>query len=153
MANRGESLARLTAHAADPTDPVSLLFCDIDNLKLINDRYGHPTGDVVIAALAERLTHGVRHADSVGRIGGDEFLVILADVGSASELHRIATKLQEDVSHPVKTENHLVDLTLSVGAVVARPGEDPDAILARADRALYRAKEHGRNRVEVDQGG
>ena len=153
LANRGESISRLTAHAAHPTGLVSLLFCDVDNLKLINDRFGHPTGDVVIAALAERLTHGVRQADSVGRIGGDEFLVILADVGTVDELRRIATKLQEDVSHPVKTQDHLVDLTLSVGAVVLRPGEDPDAILARADRALYRAKEQGRNRVEVDQGG
>ena len=146
MLRLGQRLDRLTAGGG-----LGLLFCDIDNLKPINDRYGHPVGDAVITAVAQRLTHGVRGVDHVGRVGGDEFVVLLDGVVHPAELARIAGQLQRDVSRPVTAVAHLIELTLSIGAALAAPGDAADDVLARADVALYRAKAEGRDRLCVDE--
>lgn len=156
VSNRGDLLEQLDSslglHLGAPGQ-VGLLFCDIDNLKPINDAYGHPCGDAVITAVADRLVHGVRQGDTVGRVGGDEFVVILRAISGTDELARVAAKLQAEVSCPVRAGDQLVDLTLSVGAVMARSEEEVHTLLARADTALYRAKRAGRNRVVVADPG
>ena len=135
--------------AESGVDTVGVLFCDVDNLKPINDSRGHLVGDAVLAAVAERLSHGVRHGDLVGRVGGDEFVVVVEGVAAPEELARVAAKVQATASRPVVVDGVPVDVTISVGAVLARNDEDTDAVLVRADAALYEAKQSGRNRVAV----
>ena len=151
LLNRGEAVHRLTALATrsrSPGDHVGLLFCDIDRFKDVNDEYGHAAGDAVLRGIASRITGAVRHEDLVARMGGDELLVILQAVHGLEEAVRIAEKVHRATSMPILLpDGRAVTATLTIGATVATPGEDPDAVLARADRALYEGKRSGRNRV------
>jgi len=132
---------------------VSLVFLDIDHFKRINDRYGHETGDRVLQQLAVRLQALVRETDLVFRWGGEEFVILLAhtaaqDAPTLAERIRAAVVerpfLGRELSRPVA-------VTVSVGTAGSTGYPvDPDALLARADAACYRAKERGRNRVEAD---
>lgn len=133
---------------ADVSGRVGVLFCDVDNLKRLNDTYGHQVGDAILIRIAERLARHLRHDDRVARFGGDEF-VILLDVSSRADLLEIAEKARSAVARPMDVGGHSVRASVSIGGAIAAPGEGSDAVLARADRALYRAKAAGRNRVEV----
>jgi PleD family two-component response regulator len=104
--------------------PMTAMMVDIDHFKRVNDTYGHAAGDEVIRAVAAVLRRNVRHPDIFGRYGGEEFAVV------QSEVH----------GDPIK-------VTISVGLAELKPDDTLDALLGRADRALYRAKEAGRNRV------
>jgi diguanylate cyclase (GGDEF)-like protein/PAS domain S-box-containing protein len=152
VSNRDDLMLRLRDllehNAAERS--IGVLFCDVDNLKAINDRYGHHGGDLVLSAVADRLTAGVRRQDVVARLGGDEFVVVLDGVADIEALAAIAVKCQRAASEPVTVERDEIAVTLSVGAVLAGPDDDPDALLARADRAVYRAKQAGRNLVSLD---
>jgi diguanylate cyclase (GGDEF)-like protein len=131
---------------------VGVLWCDIDNLKQINDQLGHRIGDAVIAAVAERLKAAVRHQDIVGRIGGDEFVIVLDQCPNEATLMTVAENVQRSASGPVKTDIGKVKVTVSVGAVLAESTADTDEALSRADHALYRAKRSGRNQVAGEHG-
>jgi diguanylate cyclase (GGDEF)-like protein len=129
---------------------LALLLVDIDHFKRVNDTYGHLVGDQVLAALAEAFRQQVRDSDVVGRFGGEEFVVLLpgADVTEAS---KVAERLREQVGvTPVLFASGEVRVTVSVGvAVLGLHGDDIPGLLARADLALYRAKESGRNQVRL----
>jgi diguanylate cyclase (GGDEF)-like protein len=120
---------------------------DIDNFKSINDTYGHAVGDDVIRAVAERVAASVRGSDVLGRYGGEEFAAILPDLDDGVDL---AERMRAAVAaSPVPTRDGPVPVTVSVGLARLNPVDDDlDQLLARADHALYRAKEAGRNRVE-----
>jgi diguanylate cyclase (GGDEF)-like protein len=121
--------------------------CDIDHFKQINDTYGHLTGDEVLCALAQILRDGVRDYDCVGRIGGEEFLVIAptkAGVDCSALFERLCRRVAES---SIKTRSGLLSVTISIGVACAKVGRTEDEILAAADAALYRAKAQGRNRV------
>jgi diguanylate cyclase (GGDEF)-like protein/PAS domain S-box-containing protein len=153
LANRDSLSKRLGQRlgaAPESQDVVGVLFCDIDNLKPVNDRYGHEIGDVVISAVATRLERAVRRQDIVARIGGDEFVVVLDHCRSVEELAIVARNLHAAGSHPVETSVGTLDVTLSVGAVMAESTADTDEALRRADAALYRAKGAGKDRVSVE---
>jgi diguanylate cyclase (GGDEF)-like protein len=129
--------------------PLSVLFLDVDHFKLINDAYGHLTGDRVLKALAEACQGALRDIDLVGRLGGDEFAVLLAetDLAGATE---VADRLRRTVEMSV-IEAHgstVIEVTTSIGVAVNDPADNSfEPLLARADAALYSAKRTGRNRV------
>jgi diguanylate cyclase (GGDEF)-like protein/PAS domain S-box-containing protein len=153
LANRASLLTRLEARlglAPAPADHIGVLWCDIDNLKQINDQLGHRIGDVVIAAVADRLKGAVRHKDIVGRIGGDEFVIVLDQCPDEETLLSVATNVQKAASGPVSTDIGKVKVTVSLGAVLAASTTDTDDALSRADHALYRAKRAGRDQVAIE---
>jgi eukaryotic-like serine/threonine-protein kinase len=144
-----ELAARELAAARRHDRPLAAIMLDIDHFKRVNDTYGHATGDQVIRVVAERLTGSIRTEDLLGRYGGEEFaLLILDDETGATDL---AERLRRAVEiEPVPTEDGPVPVTISVG-VSTRTAADtgPDSIFARADGALYRAKQNGRNQVAL----
>lgn len=125
----------------------SLILFDLDNLKEINDRYGHLSGDRVIRDVARLARQHRREVDLVGRWGGDEFIVLLDDCDEAAAL-RIAEHLRERIRNQVRDDGDR-PVTLSMGIAGYRPGDDRDSLLERADTALYRAKRQGRDRSVV----
>jgi diguanylate cyclase (GGDEF)-like protein/PAS domain S-box-containing protein len=148
--NRGEAMTRLRAIIASERSPgreLAAVFCDVDRFKDINDTYGHAAGDAVLVELAQRISDTVRREDLVARMGGDEILVLLADTHGRDEALRVAEKIRQRVAEPVTVDGHTLSVTLSLGVSVLIPGEDPDALIARADQAMYEAKRLGRDRV------
>ena len=153
LANKESLKTRLAQRLGMPPESAStvgVLFCDIDNLKPINDRYGHLVGDAVISAVANRLERAVRRQDEVARYGGDEFFIVLDHCSSAQELALVARNVQTAASHAVETSAGSIDVSISVGAVLAEATAETDEALRRADEALYRAKRSGGNRIAVE---
>ncbi len=125
---------------------LGLLMVDADGFKQINDRYGHRGGDMLLCELAVRLTECVRATDTIARIGGDEFVVLLPDLHSSAEAEVIAAKIVSAVSRPVRIEKAEAGITVSIGAVTCpEGGRSLDNLLLRADAAMYAAKERGKN--------
>lgn len=128
----------------------SLLVCDIDLFKKINDTYGHPVGDEVLQQVSSYLLHLVRAEDSVGRFGGEEFLIVLSGCDKAA-LEIRAEQIREEISRvPFLTQEGPVFVSLSFGAITIEPScdvVDIDLYVKKADAALYRAKAAGRNCV------
>ncbi len=132
---------------ASTRSPLALILLDIDHFKSYNDRFGHPTGDAVIRKVAETLSHSARANDSIGRWGGEEFLIVCQETDGAQALV-IAERLRQviaDIPLPELGEG----LTCSFGVTCYRAGDQEVSLLKRADVALYRSKQEGRNRVTV----
>jgi diguanylate cyclase (GGDEF)-like protein/PAS domain S-box-containing protein len=131
-------------------DPASLLMLDLDHFKGVNDAHGHAAGDAVLQHLADLSRLCLRRIDLFGRLGGEEFAILLPGTDRAgAELfaERFRQKLEDT---PAQTGKGVIPVTVSIGIAEFGPEDpDPDAVLARADAALYRAKQAGRNRVEV----
>ncbi|MGY1601145.1 diguanylate cyclase domain-containing protein [Geodermatophilus sp. SYSU D00815] len=118
-----------------------LLFCDLDDFKSVNDRHGHAAGDRLLVEVARRLRESTRPADAIARIGGDEFVVLtpaVEEVELVSLTERVAAHLHEPLGMPGGPDA----VRVSIGGAVGRPGDDPDAVLERADSAMYRIKRH-----------
>lgn len=128
----------------------TVFLIDVDRFKSVNDRLGHPVGDVVLREVAERLRAHVRASDVVARLGGEEFLVIA--VGTIGDLARIvAERLRQVVAETtVRAGGENLAVTVSVGVAEAAAGSPAEGLMKRVDDALYRAKEGGRDRVELD---
>ncbi len=151
LLNRKEVLSRietLGAQSRRSGHELAVLFCDLDRFKEINDRHGHAAGDEVLRVTAERLRSILRTSDDLAaRIGGDELLVVLHGVQDMDNAVAIAEKLRTAAAQPVSTHAGPVTATLSIGVTLARPDETTDTLVARADSAMYRAKQSGRNRI------
>lgn len=126
--------------------PLSLLVVDIDHFKRINDTHGHDAGDEVLIVLAGLIRAGIRATDSLARWGGEEFVVLSPEV-SVEEAAGLAERLRRAAG--TYAYSFVGSVTASIGVAQHRAGETPDELFARADEALYRAKEGGRDRVEV----
>jgi diguanylate cyclase (GGDEF)-like protein len=124
-----------------------VLFIDIDHFKATNDRYGHEVGDGVLRQVARTLQSGVRGNDYVGRWGGEEFVAVLANVDKATAAE-VAERCRGLIAEtPVRCGEDCVEVTVSVGAALSQPEDDVKALVQRADRRMYAAKQSGRNRV------
>lgn len=125
---------------------LGLIFADIDHLKAINDRYGHAGGDRLISELSQRMRQSMRSGDLVGRLSGDEFMVLLGDIADREELDATAQKLLLTLREPIEFQGQLILPTLSLGCVLApEDGTDLETLHKHADLALYEAKGQGRN--------
>jgi diguanylate cyclase len=135
------------ARAQRSKTPCSVALIDLDWFKRVNDAYGHPTGDEVLRTFAITVFANIRHIDRFGRYGGEEFLLVLPDTpdGAAARivdrLRAIVAELDWSAFSPG------MRITISAGLATLKPDESPDALLARADSALYSAKARGRNRI------
>jgi diguanylate cyclase (GGDEF)-like protein len=127
---------------------VTVMFVDLDRFKLINDGIDHAAGDAVLEAVGRALRDVIRAGDTVARFGGDEF-VVLAEVNNGDEALALANRVRRAVSTPVPMGGRELVVTASVGVVLTRQWVDPASLLRDADAAMYRAKDSGRNRVEV----
>ena len=133
----------------------ALLFLDLDHFKHINDSLGHPVGDSVLRLVTARLEASVRLEDTVARLGGDEFVVLLSGLeGKRSEVTRhvrqVADKLRQLLAEPMLLDGHRLQVTPSIGvALIPDHGNTPADLLKRADIALYRAKDSGRNAIQL----
>ncbi len=140
LRNRADLLASAQAVLADPQSaPVALLFLDLDKFKVHNDRLGHAAGDEILRVVARRLERSVRPVDIVGRLGGDEFLVV-ATRATPTRVRDQAARLRRRISEPINVDGNIVNLRASVGIAVAQTGESIDELVNRADQAMYRAK-------------
>ncbi len=151
LLNRKEALHRievLNGQHHRTGRKLAVLFCDIDRFKEINDTHGHASGDEVLRTIAERLRAVLRTSDDLAaRLGGDELLVVLHGVQDMDNALAIAEKIRAAAAQPIATTGGPVTATLSIGVTLARPGETTNALVARADQAMYRAKQQGRNQV------
>jgi diguanylate cyclase (GGDEF)-like protein len=142
-----EELAREIARAARSGAPLAVVALDVDRFKAVNDAHGHAAGDAVLRAVAERAAAAIRAGDVLARIGGEEFAAVLpgADLPRAVEVaERIRAAL---AAVPVEAGECRLAITASFGCAALAPGEEPGALLARADARLYDAKQAGRDRV------
>ena len=141
-------LARAVAREDRQGGHFALLLLDIDRFKKLNDTYGHPAGDAALRHTAQLLTHQLRKSDLAARFGGEEFVVLLASTDHAGAEH-LAEKVRAEVERGrLVYDGARLGVTVSIGlAVWPADGRDPEALVAAADRALYAAKESGRNRV------
>jgi diguanylate cyclase (GGDEF)-like protein len=121
------------------------LFIDLDRFKIINDSHGHTMGDEVIRAVATRLTDCVRDADTVARVGGDEFAVLIQDLRAEEDAGAIARKIVDALERPFTVRGMTLAIGASVGITIFPVGVDTyDTVLSRADSAMYEAKSRGR---------
>lgn len=124
-----------------------LIICDVDHFKRINDTYGHLAGDKVLKVLAREISNRVRKSDFVARYGGEEFAIVMAST-SLEDAERLTNKLRQAIEQcPFHFKEKQVQITMSFGVAACQPGDTPDLVFDRADKALYSAKEQGRNRV------
>jgi diguanylate cyclase (GGDEF)-like protein len=124
-----------------------LLFVDLDHFKDVNDRFGHQIGDEVLRQAVERLRRCSRDGDTVGRLGGDEFVIGCVTSSPLEPLAQIGERIVVELSRPFEIASHTVSIGASVGVAYAEDGDDAEALLARADKSLYAAKDAGRGRV------
>ncbi len=123
---------------------VGVLFVDLDHFKPINDSLGHETGDALLKIVADRLVRCVRRTDTIARLSGDEFTMVLQDLNREQDAGHVAQKVLEAICRPATVGDRTIPITASVGiALYPFDATDPDALIAQADRAMYRAKEKG----------
>lgn len=129
---------------------VAVLFLDLDHFKLVNDTLGHSRGDALLRQIASRLRGCVREGDTVARVGGDEFTIVLQDLEKKDDAALVASKLLQVVAEPVDIEGQRLYVTTSIGISMSPgDGEDAETLLKNADNAMYRAKAEGRNTYEL----
>ena len=126
---------------------VALMFLDIDHFKNINDTFGHSVADLLLIEVSSRLRKTLRQADSVGRMGGDEFTIMLSELSHIHDVERICQKILSELALPIRVYDHTIYVTASVGiAIYPDDGVDVESLLKRADQAMYVSKQSGRNR-------
>ncbi len=129
---------------------VAVLFIDLDRFKNVNDTLGHRIGDLLLRAVAVRLRESLREGDTVSRVGGDEFVLVLPDMGSTLAASDTAHKLLESLAQPYAIEAHILNVTPSIGiATFPKDGADVETLISRADMAMYHAKQMGRKNYQV----
>ena len=151
LPNRGLFMDRLRsalARARRNGQRLALLYADLNQFKPVNDELGHQTGDRVLRLVAQRLRSAVREVDTVARIGGDEFAVILEAVSDVADASAVEAKIAETLGEPFFLDGHVINVSASTGiAIYPDDGDDMDALLQQADSQMYRAKRIGPSRA------
>ncbi|WP_146099376.1 putative bifunctional diguanylate cyclase/phosphodiesterase [Kineococcus xinjiangensis] len=142
-------LERALARTRRGSELIGVLLCDVDHFKSINDLHGHPAGDELLQQFGRRLSSAVRPADIVGRLGGDEFIVVCEDLADVDDLRALTARIRSAVCGDYDIAGRDVSVTVTFGASAGRHPDSSDEVLSQADTALYEAKRAGRDRVEV----
>lgn len=125
---------------------LAVMFIDMDRFKPINDTYGHHIGDALLKAVAKRLLGFVRESDTVSRLGGDEFIIVLPEIGGRDDALRVVEKIADGLAMPYHIDAHRLESTPSIGiSLYPEDGDEGDALIRNADSAMYSAKSCGRN--------
>ncbi len=144
-----DRLAQALFYAERHGHTAAVLFVDLDRFKLINDSLGHSAGDEVLQICARRLRALARRGDTIARYGGDEFVMLLADVSNEDRVSYIARRVLAGMTEAVTVREHEFRLTVSIGiSLYPRDGKTPEVLLRNADAAMYQAKESGRNNIQ-----
>jgi diguanylate cyclase (GGDEF)-like protein len=133
-------LTRIMAFSERYNAPSSLIYFDVNGLKPINDTYGHPAGDAALMRIADLLLENVRESDVVGRLGGDEFGVILSHADEATAREKAISLVETIAAHPLDWNGHEIPVAVSYGIYIFQGGDSPGQALAAADRAMYENK-------------
>ena len=142
-----DRMSQAIAQAGRTETLIAVLTLDIDDFKRVNDTFGHGVGDALLVEVAGRVTRALREGDTVTRLGGDEFLLILQNIAVESDVVPIVERLLESMRDPVMARNARLSMSCSVGiAFFPRDGATPDLLIAASDRALYAAKALGKDR-------
>lgn len=150
VANR-PALNAIVESALEAEEPFGLLMLDMDDFKSVNDTLGHAAGDALLKIVALRLTTIAGEEATVARIGGDEFVMFLPNVDETSAA-LIAAQVVDSIASPFKVQGVTIGRSCSIGVALSEPGDDPSAVLLRADQAAYEAKHAGRSRFSVHGG-
>ncbi len=144
-----ERMDQSIKHAERNITQLAVIFLDLDNFKLINDGLGHPVGDQLLQEISTKLVNTVREQDTVSRIGGDEFVLLLEDIGIAENAGIAATKIMSVFADAFRLDIHEIRVTASLGVCIyPRDGQDTTTLLRNADAAMYRAKHEGRDNYQ-----
>lgn len=153
LANRRlfqEHLTLALALAQRRRRTVAVLFLDLDHFKVVNDSLGHSVGDALLKQVATRLRSAVRDGDTVARVGGDEFTIVLQDLSDRDDAEIVAKKVLRTIAQPIEVNEHRLYVTTSIGITVfPDDGDDAEELLKNADSAMYRAKAEGRNTYHI----
>jgi len=152
LANRALLMDRITAGLASHADrdtTVALIFLDVDDFKMVNDSLGHDAGDHLLTVLAQRIQGAVRRGDTVARIGGDEFVILLEGVDGAAHAEALASVITRAAQLPVTISEHEVVPTLSAGLAIGERDSTAEDLLRDADTAMYSAKQSGHARLKI----
>jgi diguanylate cyclase (GGDEF)-like protein len=140
LPNRRTMITLLEQALDDPTaDPVTVLYCDLDGFKPVNDTFGHRAGDEVLCVVAQRLQHSVRAGDTVGRLGGDEFLVICPGLAS-DQASALQQRIEQSIAEPIAWQGNQITAGVTVGRASGAPGLAADTLIAEADLRMYVGK-------------
>jgi diguanylate cyclase (GGDEF)-like protein/PAS domain S-box-containing protein len=144
-----DRLGQVLAQARRNDWKIGVLFVDLDRFKVVNDTYGHGVGDDLLRQVATRIKNAVRSADTVGRLSGDEFAVVLANLAKAEDAALVSQKIVAALAAPYMLEGHQTYITASIGiALFPGDGGEPEMLIKNADTAMYRAKEQGRDNYQ-----
>ena len=128
---------------------LAVMFIDLDLFKEINDLYGHETGDIVLKKVSRQLVSCVRESDTVARMGGDEFVILLPIIDDIEDVKLVASKIVEAVAQPIKVAKTHLHITCSIGiAIYPQHGKDEKLLVINADMAMYQAKNSGKNQAK-----
>ena len=129
---------------------IAVMYLDLDHFKLVNDGLGHSVGDGLLSEVAVRLQGSIRASDTISRLGGDEFTILLNDTNSTDAIFAVARKVLQSLTRPFRVNSHELFVTASIGiSIFPADGEDVETLLKCADSAMYRAKELGRNQAQL----
>lgn len=147
-----ERISHTLAHAKRVGYPIALMFVDVDYFKQINDKHGHDVGDEILKSVADRMKDCLRHTDTLSRVGGDEFVILLTEIKKPEDAKVVAEHILETVSQPLHVHTHDFRITLSIGVAIFSGDSDDETVselTKKADLALYEVKSAGRNGVHV----
>lgn len=139
-----DRLVQATARSKRMQQMIGLMLLDLDRFKLVNDTFGHDMGDELLKAVSERLKTCVREVDTVARMGGDEFTIILEGVSSEQNVLVVAKRITESIATPFELKGHCISIGISIGITIYPQDDHPvDELLKHADTAMYQAKQQG----------